>query len=76
MENMMENLTESFTLKSDELRQEILKKIEDLSNRNIKLWTEDGKLKFRAATGLMTIEDKEYLKINNEAVIACLLYDH
>ncbi|MBF1142442.1 MAG: hypothetical protein HXL78_06920, partial [[Eubacterium] sulci] len=76
MENMMENLTESFTLKSDELRQEILKKIEDLSNRNIKLWTEDGKLKFRAATGLMTLEDKEYLKINKEAVIACLLDDH
>lgn len=76
MENMMENLTESFTLKSDELRQEILKKIEDLSNRNIKLWTEDGKLKFRAATGLMTLEDKEYLKTNKEAVIACLLDDH
>lgn len=76
MENMMENLTESFTFITDELRQEILKKIEEFSNRNIKLWTEDGKLKFRAATGLMTSEDKEYLKNNKEAVIACLLDDH
>ena len=58
------------------VRQEVLKKLEEFSNRNIRLWTENGKLKFRAAAGLMTEEDKSYLKENKEAVIACLLDDN
>lgn len=65
----------SATGPSDRLRQEVIKKLEKFSNRNIKIWTENGKLKFRAATGLMTDEDKRYLKVNKQAVIACLLDD-
>lgn len=57
-------------------RQEVLKKLEEFSNRNIRLWTENGKLKFRAAAGLMTADDKSYLKANKKEVIACLLDDH
>lgn len=53
----------------------ILKRLNDLSNRNIQLWTEDGKLKFKAAAGMLTAGDKEFLKSNKEAVISCLLRD-
>ncbi len=54
----------------------IKKKLNDFDNRNIQLWTEDGKLKFRAAAGLLTAQDKEFLKSNKAAIIDCLQKDN
>ena len=39
------------------------------------MWTEADKLKFKAAAGALTSEDKAFLKENKEAVIDCLLND-
>lgn len=53
----------------------IAKKLFELSEKNIRLWTEDGKLRFKAAAGTLTAEDKDFLKENKQAVIDCLLND-
>lgn len=54
----------------------ILKRLVDFSNRNIQLWTEDGKIKFKAAAGVLTLEDKNFLKENKDVVIECLLQEN
>lgn len=53
----------------------IVKKLSEFSDRNIRLWTEDGKLRFKAAAGVLNPEDKEFLKANKEAIIKYLLND-
>ena len=53
----------------------IAQKLSALRGKNIRLWTEAGKLRFKAAAGALTPEDKAFLKENKEAVIDCLLND-
>lgn len=54
---------------------DFIKKLSEFSGRNIRLWTEDGKLRFKAAAGVLTSEDKEFLKANKEEIITYLLND-
>ncbi|MCR5529288.1 MAG: amino acid adenylation domain-containing protein [Saccharofermentans sp.] len=53
----------------------IVRKLAELSGKNIRLWTEDGKLKFKASTGALTDADKAFLKENKAAVIDRLMND-
>lgn len=53
----------------------IAEKLSELFKKNIRLWTEDGKLKFKASAGVLTGEDKEFLKANKEEIINYLLND-
>lgn len=53
----------------------IAKKLSELSGRNIRLWTENGKLRFKASAGVLTPEDKKFLTANKEEIIAYLLND-
>lgn len=53
----------------------IIQKLAELSAKNIQLWTEKGKIKFKAAAGVLTQADREFLKENREAVIQTLLND-
>lgn len=46
--------------------------ISEFAERGILLWTEDGKLKFRATKSALTTEDKETLKQHKEKIIAYL----
>ena len=53
----------------------VAKGLADLASRNIKLWSENGKIKYRAAAGVMTQEDVDFLKANRDAVIEYLMND-
>lgn len=57
------------------MKEEIIKKIAGLSAKNIQLWTENGKLCFKAPAGMLNAEDKKYLKENKEAIIEYLQND-
>ena len=53
----------------------VAKGLADLASRHIKLWSENGKIKYRAAAGVMTQEDVDFLKANRDAVIEYLMND-
>lgn len=53
----------------------IEKKLEELSNRNVQLWTEDGKLKYKAGAGMLTAEDMAFLKANKAMILEYLEND-
>ncbi len=44
----------------------------DLRQRNVKLWVEDGRLRFRAAKGVMTRELKDELAARKDTILALL----
>ena len=46
--------------------------LEEMADAGIRLWVEDGKLKFRAPSGAMTAERANLIKKNRDAVIAAL----
>ena len=46
--------------------------LEEMADAGIRLWVEDGKLKFRAPSGAMTVERANLIKKNRDAVIAAL----
>lgn len=46
--------------------------IESFNSRGVKLWTENGKLKYKAAQGLLSEKDIQVLKENKEHIIKCL----
>jgi len=48
------------------------KLIESFAKRGVTLWLDDGKLKFRAANGALTTDDKECLKANKADIVAAL----
>ena len=50
----------------------IVSLLDDLADRNILLWTENGALKFKAPAGALTPEDRENIKENREKIISCL----
>lgn len=43
--------------------------LRDITNRGVRLWTEEGKLKFKAAAGVLTPMDKSFLRENKEEII-------
>ncbi|WP_405328767.1 condensation domain-containing protein [Fibrobacter sp.] len=46
--------------------------INEFSSRGVTLWLDEGKLKFRAANGALSAEDKECLKANKAGIVAHL----
>ena len=46
--------------------------IERFAGRNVRLWTENGKLKYKAANGTLSNDDIALLKANNESIIEFL----
>ena len=53
----------------------IEQKLEELSNRNVQLWTEGGKLKYKAAAGMLTPDDMSFLKANKIMILEYLEND-
>ena len=51
---------------------EISHLISEFASRGVTLWLDEGKLKFRAANGALSAEDKECLKSNKAGIIAQL----
>ena len=47
----------------------ILNKLDQLEKKDIRLWSEDGKLKFKAPAGLLSDEDKAFLKEHKATII-------
>lgn len=52
--------------------QNVAELIDSFANRGVTLWLDEGKLKFRAANGALSAEDKECLKANKADIIAQL----
>ncbi len=52
--------------------QNVAELIDSFANRGVTLWLDEGKLKFRAANGALSAEDKECLKSNKAGIIAQL----
>ena len=52
--------------------QNVAELIDSFANRGVTLWVDEGKLKFRAANGALSAEDKECLKANKADIIAHL----
>jgi yersiniabactin nonribosomal peptide synthetase len=52
--------------------QNVVELIDSFANRGVTLWLDEGKLKFRAANGALSAEDKECLKSNKAEIIAYL----
>ena len=52
--------------------QNVAELIDSFASRGVTLWLEEGKLKFRAANGALSAEDKECLKSNKAGIIAQL----
>ena len=50
--------------------QNVAELIDSFANRGVTLWLDEGKLKFRAANGALSAEDKECLKANKAGIIA------
>ena len=46
--------------------------INEFANKGVTLWLDNGKLKFRAANGALSAEDKERLKANKSGIIEYL----
>ena len=46
--------------------------IESFNSRGVKLWTDNGKLKYKAAQGILSEKDIRVLKKNKEDIIRCL----
>ncbi|WP_406538133.1 condensation domain-containing protein [Fibrobacter sp.] len=46
--------------------------INEFASRGVTLWLDEGKLKFRAANGALSAEDKECLKANKAGIVAYL----
>ena len=46
--------------------------IEKFNSRGIRLWTENGKLKYKAAQGVLNNKDIQLLKENKADIITCL----
>lgn len=52
--------------------QNVAELIDSFASRGVTLWLDEGKLKFRAANGALSAEDKECLKSNKAEIIAYL----
>ena len=52
--------------------QNVAELIDCFASRGVTLWLDEGKLKFRAANGALSAEDKECLKANKAGIIAHL----
>ena len=52
--------------------QNVAELIDSFASRGVTLWLDEGKLKFRAANGALSAEDKECLKSNKAGIIAQL----
>ena len=52
--------------------QNVAELIDSFASRGVTLWLDEGKLKFRAANGVLSAEDKECLKSNKAGIIAQL----
>jgi len=54
--------------------QNVAELIDSFASRGVTLWLDEGKLKFRAANGALSAEDKECLKANKADIVAHLVH--
>lgn len=57
------------------MNESIAKVVAELSAKHIRLWTEDGKLRFKAPAGMLNAEEKNYLKEHKQEIIEYLMND-
>ena len=64
-----EQIQEATGVSSQESPEEIARALEELRRKGVKLWVEDGALRFKAPKGALTANDMEFLRVSKARVL-------